>query len=79
MDKLSECKQLLQETRQKIVSSTEEWKSFLRFSAQIYKYNFSSALLIYAQRPDATALAPMETWNRVGRRVNAGAKGIPIE
>ena len=34
-------------------------------------------MLIYARRPDATALAPIETWNRVSRRVNTGAKGIP--
>ena len=56
----------------------QEWKAFLRFASRIYKYDFTSALLIYAQRPGATALAPMETWNRVGRRVNAGAHGIPV-
>jgi N12 class adenine-specific DNA methylase/adenine-specific DNA methylase len=78
MNKLSECKNLLQQTRQRIISSAQEWKAFLKFSAQIYKYDFTSVLLIYAQRPDATALAPIETWNRVGRRVNSGAHGIPI-
>ncbi len=78
MDKLSECKNLLEQTQQKVTSSVREWKAFLRFASRIYKYNFTSALLIYAQRPDATALAPIETWNRVGRRVNAGAHGIPV-
>lgn len=78
MDKLSECKKLLNQTLQKVTSSVQEWKAFLRFASRIYKYDFTSALLIYAQRPDATALAPFETWNRVGRRVNAGAHGIPI-
>jgi hypothetical protein len=68
---------LLEQTQQKVTSSVQEWKAFLRFASQIYKYDFTSALLIYAQRPDATALAPIETWNRIGRRVNAGARGIP--
>ena len=77
MDRLNECKELLQMTQQRVVSSTQEWTSFLRFASGIYKYDFTSALLIYARRPDATALAPIETWNRVGRRVNTGAKGIP--
>lgn|GEM_PF-794095 len=77
MDKLSECKQLLEQTLQKVTSSVQEWKQFLRFASRIYKYDFTSALLIYAQRPDATALAPIETWNRVGRRVNAGSHGVP--
>lgn len=78
MDKLIECKMLMQTTQQKVISSPEEWKSFLRFAAQIYKYDFTSAILIYAQRPDATALASLNIWNSVGRRVNAGAKGVPI-
>ena len=77
LDRVNECKKLLQMTQQRIVSSTQEWTSFLRFASKIYKYDFTSALLIYAQRPDATALAPIETWNRIGRRANAGAKGIP--
>jgi N12 class adenine-specific DNA methylase/adenine-specific DNA methylase len=77
LDKLSEFKILLQAAQQKVTSSAQEWKAFLRFAAQIYKYDFTSALMIYTQRPDATALAPIETWNRVGRRVNTGAHGIP--
>jgi len=78
LDRLNECKELLQKTQQRVVSSNKEWTAFLRFASGIYKYDFTSALLIYARRPDATALAPIETWNRVGRRVNAGAKGIPV-
>jgi hypothetical protein len=77
LDLLSECKKLLQTTQQEIISSPEEWKSFLRFAAQIYKYDFTSAVLIYAKDPNTTALATFETWNQVNRRINAGAKGIP--
>ncbi len=77
MDLLHECKKLLQTTQQKIISSPEEWKSFLRFAAQIYKYDFTSAVLIYAKDPNATALATFETWNQFNRRINAGVKGIP--
>lgn len=68
----------LEQTQQKVTSSVQEWKSFLRFSAQIYKYDFTSALLIYAKRPDATALAPEEIWRRVGRFITSYAAKIPV-
>ena len=61
-----------------IRSSPEGWKNYLSFAAGIYKYGFSDSLLIYAQRPDATACASLELWNKLGRRIRAGAKGIPI-
>lgn len=61
-----------------IRSSPEGWKNYLSFAAGIYKYGFSDSLLIYAQRPDATACSSLELWNKLGRRIRAGAKGIPI-
>ena len=61
-----------------VKSSPESWKSYLAFSAGIYKYNYSDSLLIYAQRPDATACATLKTWNKLGRKIKAGSKGIPI-
>jgi len=77
--KLYNLKQIFDEITAKITSSESEWKSFLSFHARIYKYSFESAALIYAQRPDATLVADMETWNKkVGRWVKAGAKSIRV-
>lgn len=55
---------LSRETGQRIVSSPEEWQAFLRAAARLYKYPFEEQLLIYAQRPDATACAKIEQWNK---------------
>lgn len=77
--KLYNHKQIFDEITAKITSSESEWKSFLSFHARIYKYSFESAALIYAQRPDATLVADMETWNKkVGRWIKAGAKSIRV-
>ena len=55
------------------------WPAFLQTAARIYKYPFYDQLLIYAQRPDATACAPIEIWNtRMKRWVKRGAKGIAL-
>jgi len=61
-----------------IRSSPESWRAYLSFAAGIYKYNFSDSLLIYVQKPEATACATLELWNKLGRRIKAGSKGIPI-
>ncbi len=71
--------QIYDEVTARITSSEAEWKKFLSFHSRLYKYSFESAALIYAQRPDATLVADMETWNRkVGRWVNTGAKSIRV-
>ena len=55
------------------------WQSYLLTAARVYKYPFPEQLLIYGQRPDAKACASFEFWNeRMGRRVNKGAKGIAL-
>ena len=71
---------LSRETGQRIVSSPEEWQAFLQAAARLYKYPFEEQLLIYAQRPDATACAKIEQWNKsIYRRwVKPGAKGIAL-
>ena len=71
---------LSRETGQRIVSSPEEWQAFLRAAARLYKYPFEEQLLIYAQRPDATACAKIEQWNKSAYRrwVKPGAKGIAL-
>ena len=51
---------------------------FLRFSAGMYKQSFSDAALIYHQNPYATKVAPLEAWNRLGRRVNRGEHSIAV-
>ena len=67
------------ETASRIMGSGESWTSFLSAAARLYKYTFQEQLLIYAQRPDATACAPYEVWNdRMRRYVKRGSKGIAL-
>lgn len=69
---------LLNETFLRITSSEQELRRFLFFVGSVYKYPFIQQLLIYAQRPDATAIAPLPVWNRIGRRVKRGSKAIAV-
>ena len=71
---------LARETVERIVGSPTEWESFLRSAARMYKYPFPEQVLIYAQRPDATACATLEQWNRCRYRrwVKPGAVGIAL-
>jgi hypothetical protein len=63
----------------RITNTRENWKRYLDTAAWLYKYPFYDQLLIYAQRPDAHACAPIELWNSVFKRwVNKGAKGIAL-
>ena len=61
-----------------VSSGAKPYMAFLETAAANYKYSFKEQLLIYAQRPDATALAEIGTWNKLGRWVNKGAKGIAL-
>lgn len=62
-----------------IMKEKQSWKDFLIFHATVYKHNFNNAVLIYAQRPDATLVADMNIWNRrIGRWINRGAKSIAV-
>jgi len=72
-------KALSEATMMRITSSRENWMRYLDTAAWLYKYPFCDQLLIYAQRPDARACAPIELWNSVFKRwVNKGAKGIAL-
>ena len=63
----------------KVAGSYEDWTSFLRCASNNFKYDFTDQVLIYAQRPDATACAEIEVWNkRMNRWVNRGATGIAL-
>ena len=70
---------LAAETERMLTDSTENWKAFLVAAARLYKYPYHEQLMIYAQRPDATACADYETWNRrMGRYVRRGSTGIAL-
>ena len=72
-------KTIFDDTIVQITSSEQEWKKFLKFSGQLFKYNFYDTVLIYNQRPDATMVADMATWNKkVGRWVNRGSRAIKV-
>ena len=71
--------ELYKSTLKKIVRSNVTWCEFLRSAAYQYKYSFSDRVLIYAQKPEAIACAPLEIWNRhFGLWINRGAKGIAL-
>lgn len=71
--------QLAEETAKRITSSREAWKGFLTTSARLYKYPYEDQLMIYAQRPEATACAEYDLWNeRMHRYVKRGSKGIAL-
>ncbi len=66
-------------TIKSITSDIASWQAFLRFSGHNYKLPFDEQVLVYAQRPDATAVLPIEAWNRsFCRMVNRGSKGIAV-
>ena len=70
---------LAEMTAADIVKNKNEWTRFLTTAARLYKYPFNEQILIYAQRPDATACASLETWNeKMNCWVNRGAKGIAL-
>ncbi len=57
----------------------ENWTDYLTTASRLYKYNFADQLMIYAQRPDATACAEFDIWrNRMNRYVRRGSKGIAL-
>ena len=70
--------ELASQTARDITSKAERYTGFLVTAANNYKYSFKEQLLIYAQKPDATACAEIETWNRLGRWVNKGTRGIAL-
>ena len=70
---------LADQTAREVTQNVDNWKHYLHTASRLYKYSFNDQLLIYAQRPDATACAAMEIWNDKMRRwVKAGAKGIAL-
>ena len=71
--------ELYRATLAELTGDYESWTGFLRSACYNYKCPFDEQVLIYAQRPDATAVLELEKWNRqFGRWVNAGATGIAV-
>ena len=77
--KLQTYSQLADQTAERVASGGESWMRFLDASARLYKYPFTDQLMIYAQRPDATAVASIEIWNDpMHRWVRRGSRGIAL-
>lgn len=71
--------QLAEQQARQITQGSRNWTRFLDTAARLYRYSFADQLMIYTQRPDATACAPIETWNSpMNRWVRRGAKGIAL-
>ena len=71
--------QMAEKVAIQLTGSWQEWAGFLTTAARLYKYPFHEQLMIYAQRPDATACAEYDLWNdRMGRYVRRGSKGIAL-
>ena len=71
--------QMADQVARQLTGSWQEWAGFLTNAARLYKYPFHEQLMIYAQRPDATACAEYDLWNnRMGRYVRRGSKGIAL-
>lgn len=77
-NKLYAMEQLTEEVAKDIAASPQEWMRFLDIASKLYKYTFPEQLLIYAQRPEATAVASMEIWNqKMYRWIKRDLRGLP--
>ena len=71
--------QLAEDTARRLTGNWERWAGFLATVGRLYKYPYPDQLMIYAQRPDATACASYDVWNdRMNRYVRRGSKGIAL-
>ena len=78
-NKLQYYAELAEQTARQLTDSLENWTTFLDTAARLYKYPYHEQLMIYAQRPDATACADYDTWNKTMRRyIRRGTKGIAL-
>ena len=77
--KLQRITELYHDTLKEVTKDTQSWTAFLSSASMNYKLPFDEQLLVYAQRPDATAVLELEKWNKVfGRWVVRGSKGIAV-
>ena len=79
MSRLNEVTALFYDTKSDVLDSIGNWQDYLTTASRLYKYSFDDQLMIYAQKPDATACANMEIWNKkMNRWVRRGSKGIAL-
>ena len=79
MAKFNDIRELAQQNARWVSNSPKDWMNYLDVAARLYRYSFKDTLLIHAQRPNATACAELEVWNKkMNRWVNRGAKGIAL-
>ena len=72
-------RQMAEQVSIQLVGSWKEWTAFLTTAARLYKYPFHEQMMIYAQRPEATACAEYDLWNdKMGRYIRRGSKGIAL-
>lgn len=77
-EKLRYIEELLSKTLKEL-SGRDRWLEYLKSAAHLYKYSFRDSLLVFAQRPDATAVASFDLWNnKMHRYINRGSKGIAL-
>ena len=78
-NKTQEYLNLAQQTAKELTRYWENWTDYLTTASRLYKYSYADQLMIYAQRPDATACASFDIWNnRMNRYVRRGSKGITL-
>ena len=78
-NKTQEYLNLAQQTAKELTRYWENWTDYLTTASRLYKYSYADQLMIYAQRPDATACASFDLWNnRMNRYVRHGSKGIAL-
>ena len=80
MNRVTRLADLYAASVQEYTKTPGEWKGLLSCVARFYKRSFDNAVLIYAQRPNATQLGTFDEWHdrRIGRSINRGAKSIAV-
>ena len=72
-------RQMADQATESLTAQVRDWSKFLLMAGQFYKYNFMDQVMIYTQRPNATACAEFDLWSRrMGRRIRRGSKGIAL-
>ena len=78
MDKFEKLKQLYYYSISEIFKDPIQWKEFLKYAGNMYKYDFATLVTAFAQNPDFTQLATYEAWQSVGRQVRKGEKSVAV-
>lgn len=78
MPQINDIRELAQQNARYVSNSPQDWMSYLDVTARLYRYSFTDALLIHAQRPDATACAELELWNQKMSRSTIPRKIVSI-